>query len=196
MIKLIGTTHITPSEEIINTIKLERPDIIGVELCELRLELMVKNPPIVSEQKEDDTLIGKISKAVKKKADEQKIVYGSDMITASRYALDNNIKLVCVDKNIMEIKYLMEKIPANEQAGFMKELSEFENKSLTQQIDEEQVLNELKTKYPISFEFLITLRELYIAYKILKEEVNNPNKKILVFLGKGHIKSMEKLLYG
>lgn len=193
MIKLIGTTHITPKEEIIKIIESEKPDIIGVELCNTRLQLMVINPPEQIENIEPTGIIDKISQAVKKKADEQNIQYGSDMITASKYAIENNIPLVCVDYDIIKIKELMEKIPNNELQGFMIELANFEKQQLTNEIDEEKVLNELKTKYPISYEFLITIRELHIQNQILKIN-KNPNKKILIFLGKGHIKSLEQSL--
>jgi len=195
-LKLFGTTHLMSKEEIINIIKLENPDIIGVELCNTRLNALVINP-IIQENKEDNSLIGKISNAIRKKAEEEKLEYGSDMITASKYALDNKIHLVLVDRDITEIRELMNKIPQEEVTGFMNELVKFESQTLdenTKNLNEQEVLNELKTKYPISYEFLITSRELYITNKILKIIIKYPKKKILIFLGVGHLNSINKLL--
>ena len=196
-LRLIGTTHLTPSSEIERIIKLEKPDLIGIELCQTRVNVLILNPPI-QEQKEDTSLIGKISKAIKNKAKEQKLNYGSDMISAYKLAEQYKIPSFLVDRDIIEIKNLLEKIPQNEMIGFMKEIAEFESKQNIEEelknINEEEVLNKLKTNYPVSYELLIVSRELYITNQILKQLINNPNKKILVFLGKGHIKGINKLL--
>jgi pheromone shutdown protein TraB len=194
MIKIIPTTHLMPKEEIIKIIEQEKPEIIGVELCETRLQLLVLNPPLVQPEVKDESLLGKISNAIKKKAEEQKLEYGSDMITASKYALENGLKLACLDKNIMEIKELMDKLPQNELMGFLQELTAFENQSLTKEVEVDKTLNELKTKYPIAFEFLVTIRDLTIANNILRVERDNPNQRFIIFLGKGHEQSINKLL--
>ena len=197
MIKIIGTTHLMSKESIEGIIKDESPDIIGVELCELRLNLMVINPPIEQEKKEDNSLIGKISNKIKEKAEKENLAYGSDMITASKYALDNKIQLELLDRDLIEIKNLMEKIPKEELSFFLKELGELENVNLkesTKNINADKILEDLKVKAPISFEILITSRDLFIAVKILKLMCNYPNKRILVFLGKGHLKSINKLI--
>ena len=194
-----GTTHLDGTESIINSIKEFSPDIIGVELCKTRLDLMVVNPLIESEVKriEGKGLIDKISNSIKKKAEEENVVYGSDMITASKYALENKIQLECLDKDITEIKKLMELLPSNETQGFLTELANFEQKTLKEQtknIDENKVIEELKTKYPVSFEFLINSRDIFIAFNILKLINKYRNKRIIIFVGKGHLNSIKKLL--
>ena len=181
-------------EEIYKIIKKERPDVIGVELCETRFNLMVL--PIlkgeeVEKPKEDKSLVGKISKVIKEKAEKENVQYGSDQINACIYAKENKIPLEFVDLDIAKTKELMNKIPKREQEGFLKEILEFEKKSLkevTENIDVDKTLRELKEKYPIAFEFLINLRNLFILNKILKLERKYPNKKIIIFLGKGHEK--------
>ena len=181
-------------EEIYSIIKKERPDIIGVELCETRFNLMVL--PIlkgeeVEKPKEDKSLVGKISKVIKEKAEKENVQYSSDQINACIYAKENKIPLEFVDLDIAKTKELMNKIPKKEQEGFLKEILEFEKKSLkevTENIDVDKTLRELKERYPIAFEFLINLRNLFILNKILKLERKYPNKKIIIFLGKGHEK--------
>ncbi len=201
MIKIIGTTHLMPREEIYSILEKENPELIAVEFCETRFNLMVlpliNNTNVMQEERKDDTLIGKISNSIKEKAEKENIQYGSDQINACRYAEENNIQLEFIDLNIMRTKELMEKLPEEEAKGFMNELLEFEKQELKdfqKEIDEEEVLKKLKVKYPIAYEFLITIRDLHILSSILKLERKYPNKKILVVVGKGHKKFLEKEL--
>lgn len=195
MIKLIGTNHLMKREEIINIIKYEKPDMIGIELCKIREYIYINK--IKNEPAKDESILGKISNAIKKKAEEEKVEYGSDMYTALQYSIDNKIPYYLVDKNIQEVQTLFQSIPVNEQQGFMQEIAKFEKQTIAEStVDEEQFLINLKKQFPISFEFLITIREYYIVNQILKMIILNPNKKILIFLGKGHIKSINKLLEG
>ncbi len=201
MIKLIGTNHLMKKEEIYNIIQKENPDVIGVELCNARFNELVLpklNPQedyFEPERKKDDTIIGKISDALKNKAKEANLEYGSDMINASLYAKENNLTLEFVDLDISRIKELMEKTPDKEKQGFMEELTKFEDVSMKEvqdNINPDETLNELKTNYPISFEFLITIRELFISKNILKLERKYPGKNILVMVGDGHLNSIKK----
>lgn len=193
-LKIIGTTHFDSAESIINQIKEFNPDIIGVELCQTRFSTMISQNIKVQE---NNTLIGKISQEIKKKAEEEKIQYGSDQITASKYALENKIPLSLLDRDIIEISNAMNKIPQEEQIGFMNELVKFQEKTLaeqTKEINEDEVVKELKEKYPIAYEILIVSRDLFITYRIQRLLIKYPNKKILCFLGKGHIKQINNLL--
>ncbi len=201
MIKLIGTNHLMNKKEIYDIINKEKPDVIGVELCNTRFNLMVL--PKLNQQEDyfepkeqkDDTILGKISDALKNKAKESNLEYGSDMINASIYAKENNIPLEFLDLDVYRIRELMEKTPDNEKKGFMEELQKFESismKEVQDNINPDETLNELKTNYPISFEFLITIRELFISKNILKLERKYPGKKILVMVGDGHIKAIKK----
>ncbi len=201
MIKIIGTTHLIPKEEIYKLISSNKPDIIAVELCETRFNLMVM-PLMTSvvtkeEQQEDKSLIGKISKSIKEKAKEENIQYGSDQINACLYAKENNIQLEFVDLNIIKIKELMDNLPKEEREGFLKELEKFEKKTLKEQaenIDEEKILFELKKRFPVAFEFLINYRNLVIINNLLKLERKYPYKEILCILGRGHVKIVESAL--
>ena len=191
--KIVGTNHLQSKESIIKEITDYQPDIICIELCKIR-EYIYLNKIEQKQDEKDESLLGKISQAIKKKATEEKVEYGSDMYTALQYAIDNKIPYVLVDKNIQEIQQLFQKIPSNEQQGFIKELNIFEKQTIAEStVDEKEFLNKLKTNFPISYEILITLREQEIALNILKTMLNNPNKKIIVFVGKGHINGINKL---
>jgi len=200
-LKLIGTNHLISKEEIYKMIEKENPDVIGVELCNTRFNLMVLpllNPEEDSfkiDKPKDETLIGKISDSIKRKAAEEDLQYGSDMVNASLYAKENNIPLEFLDLDITRIKALMEMTPEKEQQGFMVELAKFEQMSITEVNENSNVdetLLELKTNYPVSFEFLITMRELFISKNVFKLEHKYPGKKILIIVGEGHLNSLMK----
>ena len=200
-LKIIGTNHLITKEKIYEMIKKENPEVIGVELCDTRFNLMVLpllNPEEESfkiDQPKDETLIGKISNSIKRKAEEEDLQYGSDMINASIYAKENNIPLEFIDLDITKIKALMEITPDEEKKGFIEELTKFESMSMKEVNDTSNyndTLIELKTNYAISFEFLITMRELFIVKNIFKLEHKYPGKKILILIGEGHLDSVMK----
>ena len=205
MIKIFGSTHLDKEEDIIKIIESEKPDILGVELCELRVNTILNEDKLIvngeigkgmsSYAVRSNNLLDKITNSIKKKAEENKLDYGSDMKCVLRYANKNNIPLLLVDMPILKIKELFNKIPKSEQEGFTKSLMEFENKGqIDKEINEEEVLNNLKTNYPIAFEFLINMRNLYISNQIIKAMIKYPDKKILVFLGKSHTKQIEVMI--
>jgi len=196
MIKILGTNHLMSKGAIEGMIKDENPDVIAVELCDTRYNLMVK--PILEnyevENKEDNSLIGKISNTIKQKAEQEDVQYGSDQINACIFAVENNLPLEFVDLDITKIKELLEKIPKEEKDGFLKELLAFETKTLKESIeniDVDKTLREMKEKFPIAFEFLINLRNLVILNNLFKLERKYKGKRILVLLGKGHVKIIE-----
>jgi len=196
-IKIVGCTHLWKKEQILSEIESFSPDIIGVELCKTRFDLLVQPKLEKQEFKEGVGLIDKISKAILEKSKNEGINYAEDQITASRYALENKIPLALLDRDIMETKRLMELLPQNEMQGFLTELMNFESKTLgeqTKNLNEVEVLNQLRTKYPVAFEFLVTSRDLFIAFKILKLMKDHQQKRVICFLGKGHTEGIKNLL--
>ena len=191
MIKLIGTHHLMSREAIEGFIRDENPDFLGVEVDETRANIMLNEQKT---QTNGGTLLDKITNKIKKKAEEKNLDYGGDMKSVLNYAKENNIKCFYVDMPILKIQELFNKIPPIEQKGFQEELIVFENVELELEVDAEIVLSHLKEKFPIAFEFLVNMRNLYIANQILKIERPYPNKKILIFLGKSHIKQVEKMI--
>lgn len=193
-IKIIGTNHLMKEEDVEALIKKENPDIIGIELCEARVDAIITS--CLGSDKDEKSLLGKITSKIKKKAEESGLNYGADMKTALRYALENNIDYITVDMPILKIQDLFSKIPIKEQEGFQRELAEFEKESIDKKVNEEEVLLEMKLRYPIAFEFLINMRNLYIATQILRAQRDNPDKRIVVILGSSHVENVNKLIGG
>ena len=197
MIKLIPTNHLMSKAAIEGILKDEGPDIIGIELCEFREASILDNQKVEEiKENKNEGLLGKITNKIKQKAEQQGLDYGADMKTALNFSIENNIQRVLVDMPILKIQELFNKIPKEEQEGFAKELIEFESESLNKKVDEEEVLLTLKSRYPIAFEFLVNMRNLYIANQILLTEKKYPNKRIVVILGSAHVNNISKLIGG
>lgn len=202
-IRIVGTTHLDKASDIIKLIESEKPDILGVELCDFRAKVILDETVLITKEEkkaasdmgyESKSLLDKITNKIKQKAEEEGKDYGSDMKTVLRYANEKNIPLLLVDMPILKIQELFGKIPENEQKEFTQGLLEFENETITKEVDEEEVLINLKKRCPIAFEFLINMRNLFIANQILKAVNKNPHKKIVVFLGKSHVQLVNKIL--
>jgi len=183
-------------EEVEKLIKKENPDIIGIELCEFREAGILDGEKYPVVEKKEGYLLDKITDKIKEKAEAEGLDYGSDMKAALNYSIENNIERVLVDMPILKIQDLFSKIPIKEQEGFQRELVEFEKESITKEVKEEEVLLGMKSRYPIAFEFLVNMRNLYIANKILRIQRDNPDKKIVVILGAAHVGNVTKMLGG
>ena len=191
-VKLIGTNHLMEKGKIEEILKNESPDIIGIELCEARINAIVMN--VLQEPKPEESLLNKISNSIKQKAEEKGLDYGSDMKAALEYSLENNIRYVPIDMPILKIQELFDKIPKEEQEGFARELTEFQMGEIDSNVDEEKFTIQLKERYPIAFEFLTNMRNLYMANQILLEEKRSKDKKIIIIIGSAHVKHVEKLI--
>lgn len=192
MIKIIGTNHFMSKEVIEGIIKDENPDIIGVELCETRFKIFTNQTK--QEESKDETLMGQIADETKKKAEQENLDYGSDMKTAMYYAINNNIPLILVDKDIIKIREEMAQIPQEEQLYLQKELLKFQEEKLQKEINENEVIEKMKKDIPITYRILVEGRNKHIINKIQEVKTNNPNKKTLVFLGKGHEEAIRREL--
>jgi len=184
MIKIIGTNHLMSKEAIEGIIKDYSPEVIGVELCQTRFKVFTNQ--IKQNAEEDKSLLGEIAKETKKKAEESNLDYGSDMKTAMFYAINNNLKLELLDKDIIKIKEEMSYIPLGEQIYLQKELMKFKEEGF-KEIDEDELIKTMKEKIPTIHKILVKDRDEFILNKIKQAIEKYPNKRILVFIGKGHV---------
>lgn len=189
MIRIIGTTHFDSKEAIEGIIKDENPDVLGVELCQTRFKIFTNQTK--NEGEKDETLLGKIADETKKKAKEENLDYGSDMKSVMFYALNNQIPLELVDKDIIEIRSEMEKIPMEEQLYLQKELIKFQKEKLQTEINEDEVISKMKDNIPVTYEILVKGRNDFILKRLKEVNKKYKDKRILVFLGKGHVKEIE-----
>jgi len=193
MIKIIGTTHLILKEDIEKIIKSENPDVIGVELCKTRMDIFTKP---LEKRINDESFLGDISIELAKKANEEDMDYGSDMKSAMFYAINNNIPLVLLDKDINEIKKEFATIPLEEQICLQKELIKFKDSPLQKEINEDELIKEMKERIPFTYSILVESRNQYII-KEIKSAINlYDGKNILIFLGKVHAKEISNAFKG
>ena len=186
---LIPTHHLMSKEAIEGIIKDKNPDVIGVELCETRFKIFTNQ--IQQGNQKDETLMGKIADETKKKAEENDLDYGSDMKTAMFYAINNNIPLLLLDKDIVKTREDMLKIPQEEQVYLQTELVKFQKEEMKTEINEDEIIEKMKKDIPITYKVLVEERDNFILNKIKEAQLKYLDKKILIFLGKGHVKKIE-----
>ena len=198
MIKLIGTHHLMKEDDIRKIIETENPDIVLVELCNGRIT-MINNP---EQFKEKFSLLGEIVKSIKRKAKAENQIYGNDMISAYKIAKEKNIKVGLIDRPIVETSVLFKAIPLKEKFYMVRQLIKFNSKkvnvsNILNELNEDgvsEIINQFKKDCPNLHYYLISSRNEYMINKIKAILYDNPDKKIIGFVGKGHIKFLEKQL--
>jgi len=196
-IKIVGTHHFLEPNKIKEIIDDYNPDITLVELCNGRITL-IENPEL--EIQERFSILGWIVKSIRKKAELEGKEYGSDMVTAYKYSKEKNIPVGLIDRPVVETKVLMKAIPFSEKLMLLKELKKFKSKEITldkiigevENSNTEEIINMIKSKAPNLHYYLIQSRDEYMINKIKGYLYDHPDKKILIFVGKGHQDKIEK----
>jgi len=215
-VKIIGTSHVSKksSEEVKKTIENWNPDIIALELDENRLKNLLTNKK--TKTKFSIKKLGittyiflKLASYLQKKVGANlKIKPGAEMKTAINLARQKNTPIFLIDQNIQVTSQKLSKsFTLKEKLKmFMEPLTpfgkkqEFKNakKLLTGDLPNEKTLEELinyfKKKYPNIYKVLVEERNQIMCKKIIHITNQHPNNKILVIVGAGHKKGMEKIL--
>lgn len=208
---LIGTVHISKDsvDEVREIIEKEKPDVVGVELCESRFEAL-KNL-----KKWEDTNIldiikqGKIflflinlllSNYQKKLGDKFGVKPGSEFIEAINVAERENIKIALIDRDIQTtLKRAWNKMKLKEKLKlmfgiFLGFFEEEEEEDIIEKLQDKDIvnelLNELSKEIPSVKETLIDERDRYIALKILQSDA----KKLVAVIGRGHMDGVKRSL--
>jgi len=211
---LIGTVHISKEsvDEVRKIIEKEKPDVVGVELCEGRFQAL-KNV-----KKWEDTNIldiikqGKIflflinlllSNYQKRLGDKFGVKPGSEFIEAINVAEKEGIKIALIDRDIQTtLKRAWNKMKLKEKLKlmfgvFLGFFEEEEEEDIIEKLQDKDIvnelLNELSKEIPSVKVTLIDERDRYIALKILQSDA----KKLVAVIGRGHmdgvIRSLKEL---
>lgn len=208
---LVGTVHISKEsvDEVREIIEKEKPDVVGVELCQGRFEAL-KNL-----KKWEDTNIldiikqGKIflflinlllSNYQKKLGDKFGVKPGSEFIEAINVAEKENIKIALIDRDIQTtLKRAWNKMKLKEKLKlmfgvFLGFFEEEEEEDIIEKLQDKDIvnelLNELSKEIPSVKETLIDERDKYIALKILQSDA----KKLVAVIGRGHMDGVKRAL--
>lgn len=211
-IKIIGTSHIAKQsiEEITRTFKNYEPDIICVELDPKRLHALM------TDAKPDYSLAGirryglqgylfaVIGGFIQKKlGNVVGIKPGSDMLTAVNLAKNNKKQLMLIDQDIeITLRRFSKQFTFRDKMKLLWDIikSPFGKKvkiNLNEVPKEkiiEQMIGQLKERYPSLYNVLIHERNVVMAKNINKIKEKNPDKKILVIIGAGHEKDLLALI--
>ena len=200
MIRIIGTHHLMKEKEIEKEIDKFNPEIVLVELCNGRITL-IEHPELIPKAK--FSLLRLIVESIKKKAEKENVVYGQDMISVYQISKKRGIKVGLIDRPMVETKILFGAIPLREKLVFLKQLISFSSKKvkvkdIINEIDNmeiQKVLSQIKSKCPEFFYYIITSRDEYMVNKIKGYLYDYPDKKILAFVGKGHVDKIKKEVF-
>lgn len=214
--KIVGTSHI--SSKSVDDIKKKfldfKPDAICVELDSQRLYGLLhpnkktSNLALLKQLGLKGFLFAIISRYAQQKLGKMVgMKPGSDMLFAVELAKNNSLDLHLIDRQIqITIRRLMKQLTFKEKLMFVKDLFLgvfFKKKQKKVKINLSEVpsqnliddlLKQLKEKYPTIYRVLVEERNHFMAKKLVTLIKKNPNKKFLVVVGAGHEEEMISLV--
>ena len=217
---IIGTSHIAKQslEEVEDTIKKEKPDILAIELDrkrfyalthEVKRKLRFKDIRRIGIKGYLFNLIGAwIEKKLGKMVG---VEPGSEMILAIKLAKKNNIKLALIDQDIEItlarisktftwrekfnlvidlIKGVLFKKSELKKLGIKElDLTKVPSKTLIRKL-----IKKVKIRYPNFYKVLVEERNQVMAHNLRNIMAREPEKKILAIMGAGHEEELMDLI--
>jgi len=203
---LIGTAHVSKesAELVVETIELEKPDTVCVELCSSRYQAISQkdkwqNMDIVKVIKEKKAFLLlsnlMLSSFQKKIADKFGIKPGQEMISAIKSAEEIDATIELADRDVQitlsrvwRLMGLWEKMKILFQlllSSFTDadDISEEDIEKMKEQDSLESILSEVGKSHLIIKETPTTERDVYLSQKIK----NAPGEKIVAVVGAGHV---------
>jgi pheromone shutdown-related protein TraB len=213
---ILGTSHIAQQsiDQIQKTIEQEKPDIIAIELDAQRFRALLSNQKNKISLRDirriglKGYLFALIGSYLQKKLGQSVgVAPGSEMLKAIKLSRKNKIPLALIDQDIeVTLKRFSQKLTWKERFRFVidlvkgllfrkKTLEKFEGLDLTKVPSEEliiKLIGEVKKRYPNVYQVLVHERNKVMINNLKFISKQNPEKKILVIVGAGHQKSLEK----
>ena len=210
----LGTSHIARQslDEVKEYIEREKPGIIAIELDRARLDTLLSKEP----RKVSLRIIRKIGLkgfifsligawAEKKLGNLVGVAPGSEMKQAVKLAKKYNIKIALIDQDIqITLKRFSSSITWKEKWNFLadivkaffvrdKEL-QFDLRTVPEKNIIKKLVRKVKERYPNVYKTLIEERNIVLANNIKKLMGAEPDKKILVIIGAGHVDDVLELI--
>lgn len=209
----IGTSHISPDsvKSVKNFILSKKPDFVAIELDKKRMRALLsegKKGVSIKDIKRigfKGWLFAVFGNWIQKKLGKKLgVMPGTEMLTAYKTAMNNNIRVALVDQDIEKtLKNFSKALTWKEKFRFFVDLIKgflfkkkikFDLSKVPEDKLVEQLISELKLRYPNIYRVLIEDRNKVIAKNLCKLINKFPEKKILVVLGAGHVKEVKKLV--
>ncbi len=196
---LVPVAHISKQSAVLvrETIELEKPQLIGLELCRERLEGIAKKGPRTMDL---GMMLMHPTSAVLFVAQQLlgkwwNIKPGTEMIEALRAAGDTQTPVALLDKPVRAISRDIERIPLREKFGlvFSGGFNQFPKKTTLRELMKPENLNvllaKLKQDFPVSYDVFVESRNKYMFRKLL---FHKP-KSAVVVVGAAHIPGLMEL---
>ena len=199
---IVGTSHISRESvnEAIDTILREKPDCVALELDPERFVALqqkkrekasIRNPTYFILNNLQTYLGGKTG-----------VLPGSEMLAAIRAARSVGSRIVLIDMDISEIMGRLGEISRWQKLKLFAKLlvgliplpgqKDFDLNSVPQDKIIDEALRYMKRDRPLSYKILIADRNTNMAGWI--RQLSKEYKKVVVVVGAGHKKGLEKLL--
>ena len=209
----LGTSHIAKQSmnEVKKYIETEKPDIIALELDRKRLPALMQK-----QRKIELRVIKRIgikgflfslfgAWAEKKLGKLVGVAPGSEMRLAVRLAKKNNIRIALIDQDIeITLRRLSKELSWKEKWNFISDILkalfagkneiDFDLRTVPEKKVIKKLVEKLKERYPNIYHVLIEERNAVIADNLKNLMDSNPDKKILVILGAGHVEDVLDLI--
>ena len=205
---LIGTAHVSEasSNEVRETIALEKPDAVAVELCQGRFdninnENRFADLDIAGVLKKGQGLfvLGNIllSSYQKRIGDKLGVKPGAEMVAGIEAAKASGASLVLADRPIdITLKRVVRQLRWRDKISAISSIVEFLfSKDEGEEIDVDTIeslkedsvimdsISHMGLKFPNVKKYLLDERDSYLAYKI----INSPGPKVVAVLGAAHL---------
>ena len=211
---LLGTSHIAKQSmhEVKKYIEEGHPHIIAIELDTKRLPALMHKGPRKIEFRNIRSigLKGFIFSlfgawAEKKLGKIVGVAPGSEIKQAIMIAKKENIELALIDQDIeITLKRLSKTLTWKEKFNFLSDIIQalftrskeldFDLRTVPDKKIIRKLTDKLKERYPNVYRVLIEERNFVIAKNLKELMASNPDKKILVILGAGHVDDVLELI--
>lgn len=209
----LGTSHIAKQslEEVKKHIEKEKPAILAIELDKKRLPALMSNSHkidlrnirIVGLKGFLFSLFG--AWAERKLGRLVGVAPGSEMKQAVRIARKEKIKIALVDQDIeITLRRLSQEFTWKEKFNFLFDIAkalfsgkkeiDFDLRTVPDKKIIKKLIDKLKERYPNLYKVLIEERNKVIASNLKTLMEQNPDKKILVILGAGHVDDVMEMV--
>ncbi len=214
-IVLVGTAHISRAsiDLVEKTIAEEKPNIIAVELDEMRLRQLVEGQhyenmnisELIQKGQAGLVLLNLFLANMQKRLGENVGVKpGEEMLVAVKAAQQNKIPILLADRDLkitfqraLASLSIIEKLKlvGSIFSGMFQESTPFDAEQIEKMKEQDMIthlLEELSKNYPKLKQTLVDERDIYLAHKIML----SPGKKTVAVVGAGHLKGIEKHILG
>ena len=211
-LRSLGTAHVATAsvEAVREQIETYQPKVVGVELCQTRHDALVEGRRldkeglrrVIKEGKAPMVLIQAMLSAEQRRMGlNEGQEPGAELLAAVQTANEAGLEVALVDRDIqVTMRRAWKKMKWKERfrlllSLFVEEEDEEEDLDLDDLLSDSDLLSsmmdELKQFSPGAGEALIDERDQYIAEKIMQSKTE---EKMLVVVGAGHLKGIEKAL--